>query len=732
MQRQNAPKQSSQRIVIISTFFLLLSIPLVVLGLSQENFDIRNRAYEEIEVSEENPCVISFPYVNPYTLEAGKTFTVQVEAETPNSTISSLQITDSSGNSIYTESFDTTEPRIYTNFKYTPETSGQVDLLGLVETKLGESYACQISSPYDVLGLRVVSNNSTPTFTTTPSESKPSQAIETNTTYEYTLTATDADDDNINYSYTFTPRADWLKPVVIDDGSNGELTIKFSGSTDKAASYLANVIIHDGYSKHISTQSWVISVSPEENDIPQINILLPLESLRLDKGDTFKAKWDATDLNQITKYQLYMASNPTDEDSWEEVNDNISYKTTEYTVGTSELTPGTYKLIARAIDNQEPSGIGMDISDEIVISGTTTDQDDSDDQAVLDEPQVTNMSPSGSEEVTNPRATIKATILAGEEATLSDSRESLSFKVDDIEKFTELKINKLSDSAYTLIYQPQEDLTAGLHKVEISLKDSEGGEVTKSWTFTTSLEEDSDTGLVTIFGYDLSQRTVIIIAGGILLIVLAIVAPIIIIKVWKDDDKPKENTKIPPTTPEDQTQYQALLSETDLKEKVDMKPVIEEEKEDVWDKYSTLPKPVEEEKQEPVSSDTTPEPLPDQGKQSTDLALLEEKQSEEITSSLPEPQPTTPEPVVAKPEISTPNEIPTTQIQENTQQAVENINKELTKPEDLVQPSIPEPDIPSFDNIAEEATSEEEILKQLSSQIKQIQQEDNQKTVPNS
>ena len=54
----------------VLTFLLLLSIPIFVFGLLEDrNFDIRNRAFEEIEVSEKNPCVITFPNVNPYSLE---------------------------------------------------------------------------------------------------------------------------------------------------------------------------------------------------------------------------------------------------------------------------------------------------------------------------------------------------------------------------------------------------------------------------------------------------------------------------------------------------------------------------------------------------------------------------------------------------------------------------------------------------------------------------------------
>ena len=731
MPKIKAPRKPAQRIVIISTFFLLLSIPLVIFGLLQDNLDIRNRAYEEIEVSKENPCVISFPYVNPYSLEAGKTFTVQVEAETPDSNISNLKITDSSGNSIYTENFENQDSSIYTSFKYTPEKSGQIDLLGLIETSLGNSYACQISSPYDILGLRVVSNNSKPTFTSNASASKPSQAIVTNDNYEYTLTATDTDEDNINYSYSFTPEANWLKPVIVEDGSNGKLTIKFSGSTNKPASYLANVIIHDGYSKHISTQSWVISVSPEENDIPSVNILSPLESLRLDKGDTFKAKWDATDLNQITKYQLYLASNPTDESSWKTVNDNISYKTTEYTVETSSLTPGTYKLIARAVDNQDPAAIGMDISDEIVISGTTTDTD-SDDQALLDQPQVTNMSPSSTEEVTNPRATIKAAILASVNSKLLDTEGNITFKVDDLDKTADLKINKLSENAYTLIYQPQEDLTAGLHKIEIYIKDSGEKEATKSWTFNLTVEEDTSTGLISIFGYDISQRTIIIIAGGLLLLILAIVAPIIIIKVWKDDkEEVKESSKLPPTTPEDTTQYQPLIANTELKDKVDTTPTVENTEPDVWDKYSTLkPEEQTENIENNISSDTTPEELPDESKQSTDLAMLEGKQeetkplSEEEFKPTPMPEPKLKEQTVITEEKPLPTPEPVVVEEETTPISVQ---PEIPEPS-AVDLEIPEPEIPSFD----QTPDEEEQLKQLYSQIQQVQEEEKKKQVPNS
>ena len=180
-----------------------------------------------------------------------------------------------------------------------------------------------------------------------------------------------------------------------------------------------------------------------------------------------------------------------------------------------------------------------------------------------------------------------------------------------------------------------------------------------------------------------------------------------------------------------------------------------------------------------IREDLTPEkvkaPMPDEGKQSTDLALLEGKQVEKQPQTLttpepiiepkeeekkPEPvietkteptSPPTPEPVIEptpqstepeEPEIKTP-EPPKEDIQPtiepkipepNIPQPVIETTKDTqttTQPE-IPEPSIPEPNIPSFENLAEQESSEEEILKQLYSQIQQVQEEDAQKTSSNS
>lgn len=535
--RKKTAQQKFKNIPLIFSFFLILTIPLVVWGLQNENFDIRNRAFEDIDLSEENPCIISLPNVNPYTLEVGQNVMIQVDAKIKDTGMSSLLISDSAGSTIYQESFENAPLEIATSFKFTPTKSGSVDLLGLIQKNGGGSIGCKISSPYDILGLKAQPNNQSPEFTSAPSTSKPSQDIKTNDTYEYTLVASDTDKDRINYSFSFTPKADWLKPVIIEDGSKGKLTIKFQGSTSKPASYLANVFIHDGYSKHLKSQSWIISVSPKENDIPIVKIIDPSESIKVKQGDKFNAQWSANDLNHITKYQIFMGTNPTDEKSWTSMNDNISYKANAYSVNTTGLKAGTYKLIIKAIDNQNPPLTGFGVSPEIVV---TSDPKigGRDDEIILDEPQITNMIPTGSDEVSNKRPTIKATIISGKDGKIDE--KTIIVKVDDKDVSSKIKINKISDQEFTVIYQPEEDLTGGEHKVEVSFDDTSKKTGTKAWTFKIIEETQKEDGFVNIFGYDISQRTLIIIGVGILVVLIAIVAPMIIFSVWKDKKKEED------------------------------------------------------------------------------------------------------------------------------------------------------------------------------------------------
>lgn len=543
MNLRTAPKTPKKGKNIFLTFLLLLSIPIFVLGVLQnESFDIREDAFNDVEVSPLNPCVITFPNVNPYSLEVGKTFRIQIDAMSTSLGIQSISVTDSNNNALFTKTYTDIPKQTSESFSFTPEVAKAYEIKGAMADINKKTYQCIISSTYDVDGVRAVTNNSKPVFASLPKESKPSQNINTGDTYEYTLTAQDLDQDTINYSFSFTPNNQWLKPTVIEDGGNGKLTIKFRGSTNKAASYLANMFIHDGYSTHLSSQSWVINVNPKENDIPIVKIVEPTDSVVIDDETSFTVSWDATDDNQIVRYEVYMSSNPANQNSWITVNKNVQYNETTQSIDTREYKDGTYKIIVRAVDNQKPEAIGLDVSKEIVISRGQTEGKEPDDQVSLDVPQIINFSPTATDEIKNSKPTIKASLVATSDSKVDE--ESISIKLDNKGITEKIKINKISDSEYTVIYLPETDIETGIHKVEISFKDSNGQEAKKDWTFTIAGEEEN-TDNFNIFGYYINKRIAYIIAGGIGLIVLAIIVPIIIFAVWKDEKK--EETPVPPT-----------------------------------------------------------------------------------------------------------------------------------------------------------------------------------------
>ncbi|MCK9415273.1 MAG: hypothetical protein PHG60_01185 [Candidatus Dojkabacteria bacterium] len=533
MENRNAP-QSEKRSFLILSLFLVLCLPLIVWQVLDGNFDLRNMAFNEVEVSEENPCVISFPNVNPYTLEVGKTVRMQIEGIAQGSGITSVLITDAAGNKLFGKEYEDTPKEIGETFEFTPTEAKPYELLGTLSEGSYTS-ACEISSPYDVLGVRAVTNNSAPEFTSNPLDSKPSQDIDTGTSYEYTLTATDPEEDFINYVFSFTPNNKWMKYTVINDGSKGKLKIQFKGSTTKPASYLANVFIHDGYSKHLRSQSWIVSVNPEENDIPRVTILSPWQALTLSQGEPLTIKWAATDRNAITHYELYLAESLQNEDSWYTVNKDIAYNVEQYTIDTKDISAGSYKAIIKAPDNQTPPLIGKGVSPLIEILGKAFDMPD--DSVQLPEPQIINVSPKTGDDISNQLVTIRASLLASSNAIINE--DSVVIKVDDRDLTSFAKFNKISDSEYTLIYQTEEKYEGGLHKIDVSFTDSKGLEADKSWTFNI-VTEQKDPNKFYIFGYGVSKIIAYVIAGGLLLLLLALVVPLILVKVWKEDKETVE------------------------------------------------------------------------------------------------------------------------------------------------------------------------------------------------
>ena len=604
---RNAPLTRKKKKNILLTFLLLLALPIFVYGLLENSsFDFRNKAFEDIELSETNPCIITFPNVNPYSLEINSTVRVQVDALSQAFFVKDINISDNMGNILLAKEYTDSPKTVTESFPFTPQTEKAYNLSGSMTDTNNQSYVCVISSPYDIKGVRAITTNTKPQFTTTPRASIPSQNIQTGVTYEYTVQAEDIDKDTINYAYSFTVGEDWLKPTVLEDGGNGKLSIKLKGSTNKAGSYLANIFIHDGYSTHLSSQSWVISVSPKENSNPSVKIIEPVSPVEIKDNTVLKVRWEGEDDSQIIKYEIYISSNPTNENTWKTINKNINPSITSYNIDFKDITDGAYRVIVRAVDNQIPAGMGMDISEEILISKQAPKPPKPDDQIVLPQPQVINMSPTSTDTLSNPLPTIKASLVSSEGATINES--SILVKIDNKDITQDIKINKISESEYTVIYIPEQPLTYGLHKVDLTFEDSNKTSVQKSWTFTIEGgEEQEDSEYFNIFGFEIAKRTLFIVVGGLGLIVLAIIIPMIIVAIWKDGSKESEPNNyalpqsVPPTTeiPIEQRQTQ------DLQDLV---------KHDFQAPEPELPTPIQENIPEPIIEEqitTPPEPEED-------------------------------------------------------------------------------------------------------------------------
>ena len=604
---RNAPLTRKKKKNILLTFLLLLALPIFVYGLLENSsFDFRNKAFEDIELSESNPCIITFPNVNPYSLEINSTVRIQVDALSQAFFVKDINISDNMGNILLAKEYTDSPKTVTESFPFTPQTEKAYNLSGSMTDTNNQSYVCVISSPYDIKGVRAITTNTKPQFTTTPRASIPSQNIQTGVTYEYTVQAEDIDKDTINYAYSFTVGEDWLKPTVLEDGGNGKLSIKLKGSTNKAGSYLANIFIHDGYSTHLSSQSWVISVSPKENSNPSVKIIEPVSPVEIKDNTVLKVRWEGEDDSQIIKYEIYISSNPTNENTWKTINKNINPSITSYNIDFKDITDGAYRVIVRAVDNQIPAGMGMDISEEILISKQAPKPPKPDDQIVLPQPQVINMSPTSTDTLSNPLPTIKASLVSSEGATINES--SILVKIDNKDITQDIKINKISESEYTVIYIPEQPLTYGLHKVDLTFEDSNKTSVQKSWTFTIEGgEEQEDSEYFNIFGFEIAKRTLFIVVGGLGLIVLAIIIPMIIVAIWKDGSKESEPNNyalpqsVPPTTeiPIEQRQTQ------DLQDLV---------KHDFQAPEPELPTPIQENIPEPIIEEqitTPPEPEED-------------------------------------------------------------------------------------------------------------------------
>ncbi len=264
--RKTFRKRQKPILSLIFSAFILLTIPIAIYSLlNSQSFDLRHLAYEQTHQTPK--CIIHIPYVNSKTLDLNKKYQIHVYTDLQSEKVRSININEKDAGELFSKTYNPSVQEISEIFVFSPNKLGERNISGEIQTESG-SYPCEMDETQQLV--YVIEQNHPPEFLTDPYHGArpPSSSLSTDETYEYTLEVVDKDLDQIEYHYSFTPRAHWLKKTVVESGRDGRLKIRFSGTPDRDGSYLANIFVHDGYNKHLSAQSWVISVGEESTDIP--------------------------------------------------------------------------------------------------------------------------------------------------------------------------------------------------------------------------------------------------------------------------------------------------------------------------------------------------------------------------------------------------------------------------------------------------------------------------------
>jgi hypothetical protein len=247
----------------ILSLIVVLTIPLAIYSIVNSNLDIRKFAFEDRFSSN---CSILLPYTNEKTLAKNKNYQIIVQGEFEGENVKNLKIHNKLEEEIFSKDFPTLTEEILENFIYTPTATGEEKIKGFVETDR-TIHPCVMDTDF----ILVREQNYAPIFLTNPyvSAEPNTNSLAIGDEYKYTIEATDRDGDRIQYHYTSIPNANWLHAEVIQNGDFGALEITFSGRPDEQGMYLINFYIHDGYHKHLSSQSWIINVTERRGDSPQ-------------------------------------------------------------------------------------------------------------------------------------------------------------------------------------------------------------------------------------------------------------------------------------------------------------------------------------------------------------------------------------------------------------------------------------------------------------------------------
>lgn|GEM_PF-3763712 len=349
--------------------------------------------------------------------------------------------------------------------------------------------------------------------------SKPATRIKVGQLYRYEVVATDADRDKL--TYTVSSKPGWL--TLSGKVLSGTPEDRYIGK------HSVTVVVSDG--KTSTKQAYTVNVYGEPiitNEPPAVSVVVP-EVTSVFRGAANTISWQASDADGIASISLHYSL---DGETWVAIAEGLPGTTVDYVWDVSLIVSGKYYVRVTATDAATSP-----------LSNTATSPAFSVDNNPegTNKPQIRGVQPGEGDVIENTVPTISASYTSGD---VEIDINSVVMKLDN----TAVQATVLTSSCH---YTPTAELATGAHRVELVVRNVNGDEAQKAWSFTVFGEVEPEGATInTKKVMDLPIIGQVAMPIGIALIVCLILGVVVLlvivtIKLIKALKKPDEEMEIP-------------------------------------------------------------------------------------------------------------------------------------------------------------------------------------------
>lgn len=284
--------------------------------------------------------------------------------------------------------------------------------------------------------------------------SKPGTRVKVGSLYRYEIVATDADGDSLTYRVSKKPS--WLS-------FSGKILSGTPADSD-VGKHSVTVTVSDGKvtTKQAYTLTVYIPAPPgETNEPPAVSVVSPTAD-SVFRGAENLISWQASDADGIASISLHYSL---DGETWTPVAEGLAGETTQLNWDVSSIVSGMYYVRVTATDKNSTPLSNTATSPAFSIDNNPTG---------TNEPQIRGVQPGEGDVIENTTPTISASYTSGD---VEIDTNSVVMKLDG----TTVQATVLASSCH---YTPGEALGTGAHTVELTVRNVNGAEAQKQWSFT--------------------------------------------------------------------------------------------------------------------------------------------------------------------------------------------------------------------------------------------------------